>query len=90
MKAIGRHLSRLEDRFAPRDKPRDRYRLVVRTFGPEEGLQNATRKRTLCANGLLTEIVELEGSGDDVTDEDLDRFVESFPIEPVGGPLSRS
>ncbi len=90
MKAIGRRLCRLEDRFAPPDKPRERYRLVVGRIGPEEGLQNATCKRTLCANGLLMEVVRLNGSSDGLTDEDLDRFVESFPIEPVGGHVSRS
>lgn len=73
-------LVRLEDRFAPPDKPRGRYRMVVRSWGPEEGLQNATCKRTLCANGLLMEVVRLHGSGDGLTDQDLDRFVESFPI----------
>jgi len=90
MKAIGRRVCRLEVRFAPRDKPRERVRLVVGAIGPEEGLQNATCQRTLSANGLLTEVVRLKGSGDGLTDEDLDRFVESFPIEPVGGPVSRS
>jgi hypothetical protein len=39
---------------------------------------------------LPTEVVELEGSGGGLTDEDLDRFVENFPIEPVGGHVSRS
>jgi hypothetical protein len=80
MKTIGRRLCRLEDRFAPRDKPRERYRMVVRSWGPEEGLQNATSKRTLCANGLLMEVVRLNGSGDGLTDQDLEGFVESFPI----------
>ena len=73
-------LVRLEDRFAPRDKVRECVRLVVGTIGPAEGLQNATCQRTLCANGCLTEVVRLNGSGDGLTEEDLDRFVESFPI----------
>ncbi len=90
MKAIGRRLCRLEDRFAPPDKPRDRVRVVVSAIGPEEGLQNATCQRTLCANGSLVEVVRLNGSADGLTDEDLDRFVESFSIEPVGGPVGRS
>ena len=90
MKAIGRRVCRLEVRFAPRDKPRERVRLVVHALGPEEGLQNATCQRTLGANGSLVEAVRLNGSGDGLTDEDLDRFVESFPIEPAGGHVSRS
>lgn len=90
MKAIGRRLCRLEDRFAPRDKPRDRVRVVVSGIGPEECLQNATCERTLCANGSLVEVVRLNGSVDGLTDEDLDKFVESFPIEPVGGHVSRA
>ncbi len=90
MKAIGRRVCRLEVRFAPPDKPRDRVRVVVGRIGPEEGLQNATCKRTLCANGSLVEVVRLNGSADGLTAEDLDRFVESFPMEPVGGHVSRS
>ena len=90
MKAIGRRLSRLEDRFAPRDKPRDRIRMVVSRVGRDEGLENATCKRTLCANGSLIEVVRLNGSGDGLTDQDLDGFVESRPIVPVGGHASPS
>jgi hypothetical protein len=32
------------------------------------------------ANGLLTEIVELDGSDEGLSDAELDRFVASFPI----------
>jgi hypothetical protein len=44
-------------------------------------LANSTCKRTLGANGSLTEIVELDGSGEHLTDEDLEKFIASFPIE---------
>jgi hypothetical protein len=35
----------------------------------------------LHANGLLTEIVELDGSDEGLSDEDLDRFVASFTVQ---------
>jgi hypothetical protein len=38
-------------------------------------------RRTLNGNGLLTEIVELDGSRKELSREDLDRFVASFAVE---------
>jgi hypothetical protein len=32
-------------------------------------------------NGLLIEVVELDGGREDLADEDLDRFIASFPVE---------
>jgi hypothetical protein len=64
--------------------------MVVRTFGPEEGLQNATCQRTICANGCLAEVVRLKGSGDGLTDEELEEFIASFPMEAVGNRVPHS
>jgi hypothetical protein len=44
-------------------------------------LATSTCKRTLRADGLLMEMVELDGSPDSMTDAELDAFVESFPID---------
>ncbi len=38
----------------------------------------------LHGNGLLTEVVEPDGSREGLSDEDLERFIESFPVEAVG------
>ena len=83
MKAIDRRLSRLEDRFAP-DKLRERLRMVVRTVGIEDDFETTTCSRTLWPNGKLFEMVHLNGhkpGSKTLSDEELDRWVESFPIE---------
>jgi hypothetical protein len=32
-------------------------------------------------NGLLIEVVELDGGREGLTDEDLDRFITCFPVD---------
>jgi hypothetical protein len=54
---------------------------VASTSGRPLNLANSTCKRTLGADGLLTEIVDLDGSDTDLTDEDLEEFVASFQVE---------
>jgi hypothetical protein len=44
-------------------------------------LATSTCRRTRSADGLLIELVELDGCPDSMTDAELDAFVESFPIE---------
>ena len=39
----------------------------------------------LHGNGLLTEVVQLDGSDEWLSKEELDRFVTSFPVDKVGG-----
>ncbi len=48
---------------------------------PDPNLANSTCRRTLSADGQLTEIVHIEGGVDDFTNEDLERFIAGFPIE---------
>ena len=87
MRAIDRRLRRLEDQLGPADgKPRDRFRLVLRPAGLRNpSLENATCRRTLCPNGTVLESVEFStrSNGRELTQEDLDRWVASFPIEPM-------
>jgi hypothetical protein len=40
-------------------------------------------RRTLTASGSLTEVVRLDGIRGGLTDEELEKFVESFPIERI-------
>ena len=84
MKTIGRRLCRLEDRFGSRAKPRDRFRLVISRIGRGESLENASCSRTIWPNGTLFEMVRLNGNRAGLgalSDEELDRWVDSFPIE---------
>ena len=75
---VKRRLERLEQK---RSDARQRFRVVVCAIGRSLNLANSTCKRTLAEDGLLTEVVRLDGSRDDLTDEELDRFVASFPLQ---------
>jgi hypothetical protein len=52
--------------------------------GSGPSLENATCKRTPCSDGTLLELVEFNEhneESDELTDEELDRWVESFPVQ---------
>jgi hypothetical protein len=86
MRNLDRRLARLEDRLAPTDfarNPRQRLRVVVCTLGRTLSLEPSTCRRTPSANGFLTEIVRLDGSHAGLTDEEMEKFVESFPVEMI-------
>ena len=57
-----------------------RFRIVACTIGKPLNLANSTCTRRLGANGGLSEIVMLDGSDQGLTDEDLERFIASFPV----------
>ena len=62
-----------------RDVQEKRFRIVVtRPF-----TLKSTCTRTRLPNGLLSEIIQLEGTGEHLTDDDLERWIESFPIEDL-------
>jgi hypothetical protein len=63
---------------------RGRFRIVVSHAGRPFDLATATCTRTLMPDGGLMEIVNVNGSGHDLSDEELERFIQSFPIE---GPI---
>ena len=56
-------------------------RVVVRGVCGPPNLATSTCTRTLGANGALTELVQLSGGRDGLSDQDLERFIESFPIQ---------
>jgi hypothetical protein len=43
----------------------------------------------LADNGVLTEFVELDGSDEGVSKEELDGFVASFPVHKLGAEGAR-
>ena len=57
-------------------------RFVVSSIARPLDLSKATCTRTLWPNGQLMEFVELKGNRSGLSDEDLERFIQSFPIEP--------
>ena len=81
MKAIITRLRRLEQLHS--EPGREPMRVVISGVGIPLNLEKSTCTRTLAANGLLTEIVQLDGRREDLTDEELENFVAEFPIEPA-------
>jgi len=82
VKAVIRRLDRLEDRFRL-TKPRNVLRIILTRIGDEADLKKATCSRSLSAGGFLMELVNLKGCNNTFTSEEMDRFVESFPITRV-------
>ena len=89
VKPVNRRIARLECRFAPRlqpdfvGNPRDRLRLVVSAMDHALNLKTSTCRRTLPVSGFLTEVVMLDGIRGSLTDGEIEKFVQSFPIERV-------
>jgi hypothetical protein len=85
---LKRRIGRLEERSgAGSGKPRKVHRTVVTCPGREPSLENAECRRTLCPNGTLLTVVRLDRSrpgGERLSEEAMDRFVESFPVRFYG------
>ena len=73
--------SRLKTLERRRLASNERIRVVICTVGRPSNLANSKCRRTLAPNGLLTEIVELDGGRDGLNDEDLEKFIAGFPVE---------
>ena len=92
MRLIDGRLRRLENRLAPPDflqRPRERLRVVVCELWRLANLATSTCTRTRSAGGMLVEVVHLNGSREVLSDEDLDRFVERFPVAIMAGGRAR-
>jgi len=57
--------------------------VVISTGVSPLNLAESNCTRTLCPNGVVTEVVKLEGRREDLTDEELEAFIAKFPIERV-------
>ena len=57
------------------------FRLVVSHAGEPLDLTKATCTRTMWPNGHLMEIVNLNGGDYGLREEDLENFIQSFPVE---------
>ena len=79
MNAIGKRLARLESQLVDRNyrDPKKTFRLVVRHIGRR---WNATCTRRV-TDGFLSEVVHLDGRRNGLSDADLEKFIESCPIE---------
>jgi len=79
MHRIGLRLDKLERSLATVDGPRETLRVLVRGWT----MASSECTRTLCPDGTLLECVRLDGSGAELPDGELERFIASFPIEGV-------
>ncbi len=90
---LKRRVEQLEERSGGQSRePRKRLRLVITRADRKPSLENAECRRTLCPDGTLMELVHLENSReghDELSEEALDRFVESFPVRNSGGEKAR-
>ncbi len=86
MRAVLRRVLRLENRLQGVANPL-RIRVFVQRADRRPSLVNATCQRSLHPNGTLLELVRLDRSDEGrkpIADEELDRWVETFPVRGVG------
>jgi hypothetical protein len=79
-RALGTRLQKLELAVGTAGAPPKVMRLVVCDLGRALNLERSNCTRML-GNGCLTELVDLHGDRSQLSDEEFERFVASFPIE---------
>jgi len=84
MRALANRVGRLESNWRIGKEPRSVIRVILSAIAPRLNLQTSTCTRRLSSNGDLTELVQLDGSRDELSNEELNEFIERFPIEPEG------
>jgi hypothetical protein len=87
MRVVARRVLRLENRLQVAANPRQCVRMIVQRADRRPSLENATCQRSLYANGTLLELVRLDRSDEGrkpLTDEELERWVETFPVQGLG------
>ena len=58
-------------------------RIVASAMDHILNLETSTCTRLLTESGALTEVVDLDGIRGELMDEDLEQFVQSFPVEKI-------
>jgi hypothetical protein len=80
MLRLSGRLNRLERVLVPAKGPLHRTRVVISAVCGTPNLATSTCQRRL-THGALTEVVNLDGDRSELSDEQLERFIESFPIQ---------
>jgi hypothetical protein len=75
-----RRVGRLESAFQVGEP--QVIRAIIALLGESGGLQICTRS---LGGGILTEIVRIKGSREGISDEEIQRFVDRFPVTGPGG-----
>ena len=87
MRTVTKRIARLEDHLQITRDPRKRLSIVVSRVDRKPSLEGATCTRTLCPDGTLMQVIHLDQSRpgrDELTDEELQRWIETFPIDRLG------
>ena len=79
MLRVKERLSKLENVLIPVQVTSRRWVVVIVGAGPAN-LANSKCSRTR-SQGRLWEVVQLDGHRDELSDEQIQRFVEKFPIQ---------
>ena len=61
--------------------------MIARSVVGATDLMKSSCTRTLNPDGQLWECVHLTGSGEDLAPGELDKWIDSFPIEPLHAPF---
>lgn len=82
MRTITRRVGRLEEQFQvqPSGEPQTALRVIVNVPWKARA-RVSTCRRTLSTPGSVLEMVELHGDDCKFSNDELDRFIASFPIE---------
>jgi hypothetical protein len=83
MQVRGKRIARLEEHLLVAVNPRKRLSIVVMRVDRKPSLEGATCTRTLCPNGTIMQVIHLDQSRpgrEELTDEELERWIETFPI----------
>jgi hypothetical protein len=83
MKTVLRRVGRLEERYAVNSSGKLRVGVRVIVSLPWKGplsWATSTCRRTLNPGGAVTEIVNLDGTDEGIDEEELEKFIASFPI----------
>ncbi len=92
MKAIARRVGRLEDRFQTQlsGKPKSNLRIIVaRGESGAANLATSTCTRRLNKAGGLIETIDLDGCDAGISEEEMEQFIASFPIDPWTPAVAR-
>ena len=81
-RTLTHRLKKLEGvRRSTDEKP---FRVLIQSVCGPLNLAKSTCTRTVGPEGQLTEVIWLDGNRDGLSDEELERFIGSFPVKRRG------
>lgn len=75
---LNRRLRRVEQVLTPEDK--EPFRVIITLPWKKLDLTRSTCTRYRCDDGTVTEVLHLDGDAEDISPEELEQFIQSFPI----------